>query len=106
MKEQHIVIQHYETMARATAAMLAAAREQRWDDLVAAEQDCADSVSRLRALGETALDEPLRRRKYDLIRTVLAHDAEIRLHTQPWLAKLESFLTGTAASRRLAEAYR
>jgi flagellar protein FliT len=100
------VLEQYEAMARASAAMLDAARDHRWDDLVSAEHDCAASVAALRALGETVLDEAGRRRKYAIIRSVLAQDAEIRTHTQPWLAKLEAFLTGTAASRRLAEAYR
>jgi flagellar protein FliT len=97
----------YEAIAAASAAMLAAAREGRWDDLVAAERQCAERIARLRALPvRMDLDAPERRRRFDVIHAVLEHDAEIRRLTQPWMATLEAFLAGGAAVRKVSEAYR
>ncbi|HKO87510.1 MAG TPA: flagellar protein FliT [Burkholderiales bacterium] len=101
------VLNHYESVADASEAMLAAARQSDWDALVEAEKECARCIARLKA---ARADAPLGptgdKRRFDILRTVLAHDAEIRKLTQPWLAQLESFLTATAADRRVSDAYR
>jgi len=60
-----------------------------------------------KALRDTPeLDEAGRKRKRDIIHTVLEHDAEIRMLTQPWLHKLEALLSGAVAGRKMSEAYR
>ncbi len=100
------IIAHYEAIAAAAADMLAAARAADWDRLTAAERECARRVARLSALGPADLDACQRRRRNDLIRTVLAYDAEIRDLTQPWLARLERLLAATATARRVERAYR
>jgi|307.fasta_scaffold27457_3 flagellar protein FliT len=97
----------YESVAAASRNMLAAAQSNDWDQLVSAERECAVVVDRLRAIeNPPVLDDETRRRKFDIIRTVLAHDAEIRRLTQPWVAQLETFLSGAANQRRVADAYR
>jgi len=96
----------YESVASASSNMLAAAQRSDWDELVAAERVCAQVVDRLRAIeNPPVLDDEARRRKYDILRTVLAHDAEIRRLTQPWVAQLEAFLGGVANQRRVDNAY-
>ena len=37
---------------------------------------------------------------------ILAHDAEIRELTSPWLKQLERFLAGSSRGRRLGDTYR
>lgn len=97
----------YESIAEASAQMLAAARRADWDALIAAEKECAQRVERLKAAragGSFGRDGDARR--HDIIRTVLAHDAEIRALTQPWMAKLEQLLHSVSAGHRVEQAYR
>jgi flagellar protein FliT len=69
--------------------------------LVAHECLCADLIDELRASDKS---RPLSRegqaRKRQIIRRLLADDAEIRALTQPWLAKLDSILSAGATRRR------
>lgn len=101
------VLSHYESVADASEAMLLAARRSDWDALVDAEKECTRCIARLKA---ARADMPLGpvgdKRRFDILRTVLAHDAEIRKLTQPWLEQLERFLCATAADRRVSDAYR
>ncbi len=101
------VLHCYEAIAEASARMLAAARRADWDALIAAEKECAQRVERLKAArvgGSLGRDGDARR--HDIVRTVLAHDAEIRALTQPWMANLEQLLHGVSAGRRVEQAYR
>ena len=101
------VLNHYESVADASEAMLAAARQSDWDALVEAEKECARCIARLKtARADAPLGAAGDKRRFDILRTVLAHDAEIRNLTQPWLAQLERFLSATAADRRVSDAYR
>ena len=101
------MLSHYESVADASEAMLAAARRSDWDALVEAEQECARCIARLKAASSaTPLGVDGDKRRFDILRTVLAHDAEIRKLTQPWLEQLERFLCATASDRRVNDAYR
>lgn len=97
---------HYETISQLSSSMLAAARERDWDKLIAVQQHCADSVDRLRTLPEPVLDALQRQRKTEIIRKVLAEDAQVRNLAQPWLAELDHLLRGFQAQRNLGQAYR
>lgn len=100
-----LVLQHYETMAAKSREMLLAARESDWDTLVRLEQDCAAIVAELRRGGSARLTEAERKRKLEIIRGMLADDAEIRDLTEPWLAQLQRLIAGTSGQRKLARAY-
>lgn len=107
MEAENKVLQHYESIADVSAQMLAAARSADWDGLIAAEKECAQLILRLKAArADIPLGTEGNKRRFALIRTVLAHDAEIRRLTQPWLVQLERFLNTAATDRRLSEAYR
>lgn len=107
MKPEVDVLSHYESVADASEAMLAAARRSDWDALVEAEKECARCIDRLKAASSgIALGAAGDKRRFDILRTVLAHDAEIRQLTQPWLHQLEVFLNATANDRRVNDAYR
>lgn len=107
MKNEVNVLSHYESIADASEAMLIAARRADWDALVEAEKECARCIARLKAASApNLLSTSADKRRFDLIRKVLAHDAEIRKLTQPWLTQLEQFLNATTADRRVSDAYR
>lgn len=107
MNTQTTVLHHYESIAEASAKMLAAARAADWDALITAESECARHIEALRgAAAAMPLEAAADRRRHDIIRTVLAHDAEIRNLTQPWMEKLELLLHDASAGRRVEQTYR
>lgn len=96
----------YESMSVLSAQMVEAACACDWDRLVALEKDCAGLARRLETGGEPApLSEAEKARKMDLIRRILADDAEVRRHTQPWMEQVRQFLGGTARARSVRRAY-
>ncbi len=100
------VLSLYESVARASGRMLAAARAADWDGLVAHEGQCAQLIERLRtAGGAEALRGSALERKREIILGVLADDAEIRRLAQPRLARLQDMLYAGANRRRLDGAY-
>lgn len=100
-------MQTYEILQRTSRQMLAAARDAEWKRLVALEQDCRRLVDTLPADGEwQQLDEEHLRRRREIIRQVLADDAEIRDLAEPWMAQAKQFLTSLALERKLMQSYR
>jgi flagellar protein FliT len=100
------IIACYESMSRATDKMLAAARENDWDRVVSAEKECSQIIENLKQLGDLAPRDPhVRRRKAEIIRKVLADDAEVRNLTQPWLRQLEGYLRSADTSKKLGHTY-
>ncbi len=96
----------YQDIATATARMLAAARRADWDALVSAESACASHIERARAATGDPLDAEGRRLKAQLIRRMLADDAEIRACVQPWMKQLEEMLSLSARRARAGDSYR
>jgi flagellar protein FliT len=99
-------LQHYESISRLSEEMLAAARSGDWDNLAEAQRNCASAVDALRALPQPELDAAQVQRKTQIIRKVLAEDAEVRALTQPRLAELDVLLRGIQVQRNLGQAYR
>ncbi len=103
--EQQIV-DRYRRMADASRRMLDAARQDDWDRVCVVENECAQLVAELSRIGDLApLDPALRQQKIDLLKRVLADDAEIRQLGQPWLKKLDALLRSPATAARLGRAY-
>jgi len=99
----------YVSIAEASHHMVNAARASNWDELVSAEQECARRVAALRAHQESngaTSDAAEEKRRINILGEILAHDAEIRELTSPWLRQLEQFLAGSNRERRLGDAYR
>jgi len=88
--ERSQLLQHYEAIASASSAMLEAARTEDWDEVARLEDRCRTLIAALKA---AAADTPLSRRdnerRMDLLRRILADDAEIRGRAEPWLEQLE-----------------
>lgn len=100
----------YEEMAQVSAEMLVAARDANWDLLSALETRNSQLVGRLQHGhgGEATLDnqdDALRARKVAMIKTILAHDRDIRELTEPWLHTLSGLIKNTSNERKLAQAY-
>lgn len=97
----------YESVLAISARMREAAQRADWDGLVALEAQCRAAVAPLMALGEDLprLTPAQQARKGDIIRHVLADDAEIRLITEPWMNELEGLIGNTRNQRRLVQAY-
>ena len=91
-------IDHYDAIAAASSRMLLAARAGDWDALAAAEGECARRIATLEVLqGVNAIASAEQPRRMRALRQVLAHDAEIRDLTTPWLDRLDRLLAGRPA---------
>ncbi|CAG0945097.1 MAG: hypothetical protein EFKGCFLK_02515 [Rhodocyclaceae bacterium] len=96
----------YESMSAISARMVEAAGDCDWDRLTQLEQDCAGLARRLEAAGEPApLTEAERARKMAMIRQILADDAEVRRHVEPWMEQVRRYLGDGARERSLRRAY-
>lgn len=101
------LITAYEKILEITEAMLAAARSGDWERLTSLEKTCRIEIDRLVALGEDGprLPEPLRQRKAQIVRRVLAGDAEIRRFAEPWMNQLAQMIGHIRNERRLSRSY-
>jgi flagellar protein FliT len=100
------IIAHYASIAAASGRMLAAARANQWHDLVCAEEECATRVRALQELGHVAPRDAYERdTRIGLLKTILAHDAEIRDLTAPWLQQLDAMLSTMGRGGRMRQAY-
>jgi flagellar protein FliT len=102
----HQVITHYESLSTLTEQMHEAAMRGEWDHLIDLEQQCRQQVAAIMPLDATAtLDERARQYKAQLIRKILAHDADIRSRTQTWMAQLQNIMQSTRQEQRLQQIY-
>lgn len=99
------VIQKYETISLLTADMRIAAEQGEWDKLIELEQQCGQQISGLKEVDAQELNEADRLRKVALIRKILADDAEIRRHTEAWMAQLQHIMQSTRQELRLNQTY-
>ena len=90
----------YQEMSALSARMVEAARANDWDTLITLERSIAalrnsllpDDDNGDQSAGELKL-------KSQLIQRILADDAEVRRHTEPWMEQVRRFL-GKDAQRR------
>lgn len=96
----------YESMRTLSARMAEAAAACEWERLVGLERECAGLARALEASGDAApLSDAERRRKRELILQILADDAEVRRHTEPWMEQVKPFLGAGARRNNLRRAY-
>jgi flagellar protein FliT len=95
------LIAHYEAIAQASHAMLAAAHADDWDEVHALEDRCRALIAELKATARiTRLGVAEQRRRIELLRAILANDAEVRKRSEPWLRQLERMLEPARSTRR------
>jgi len=100
------VVAIYEALLAVTERMLETARAADWAQLVALENECRRLIANLIAAEPHApLSGALRSRKVELIRQVLARDAEITNVVDPWMKQLQAILTSASHEKQLQRAY-
>ncbi len=103
MTQHHSLLQHYELIADLTGQMLAEARAQHWDEVVALGERYCDAVEALRDLGD--LDDAERDARRQLLEKILDDDANIRLLAAPELGRLGALLGDLRRQRVVMQAY-
>ncbi len=92
------LLQHYEAIAQASCAMLAAACAGDWIEVDRQEQRCCVLIATLKAaaggqLDPTPLSEADDALRMQLLRRILADDAQIRGHAEPWLEPITPYIS-------------
>jgi len=100
------IINTYEEILATTNKMLAAAQNNEWDTLINLEKQCRELTNKLiTSETESNLSHELQQKKIKIIHQVLDDDAQIRLITEPWMAKLQDIINTNAYKRNLQQAY-
>lgn len=100
------VISNYESLSTLTGQMLAAANQGAWDQLIDLEQQCSLHVANMKRSEELPeLDEATRQLKIQLIKKILADDAQIRSRTEGWMAQLQRIMQSNKQEQRINQAY-
>lgn len=102
----HQVIANYESLSALTGQMREAAMHGEWDKLVNIEKQCSQQVAAMKpADAESELNESVRQHKIQLIKKILADDAEIRNRTEVWMGQLQRIMQSNRQEQRLQQAY-
>jgi flagellar protein FliT len=89
------LITYYETIERASADMLEAARAGKWEEVLRLEGACMVLISELKHMANKAeVDSESRKAKSRIMQRILVNDAEIRNLAEPWLEDLEKMMAG------------
>ena len=97
------LLSYYEAIERASADMLSAAREGKWDEVVKLEGACVLLISQLKHAAQEPTEDQVRaqaqaqeaaRMKSRIMQRILVNDAEIRQLAEPWLQDLDDTLAG------------
>jgi flagellar protein FliT len=88
------LLERYEAIADASQRMLDAARAADWDEVARMEERCRLLIAALKAASlQQSLPPADNRRRMDLLRRILADDAEIRGRADPWLKQFERLIS-------------
>jgi flagellar protein FliT len=100
------IITNYESLSFITSQMREAAVHGEWSQLIDLEQQCSRHVASMKPIDTTAkLDESARQRKIQLIKKILADDADIRNCTELWMRQLQSIMQSNRQEQSLQQAY-
>ena len=101
------LLSYYEAIERASAEMLNAAREGKWDEVLKLEGACVLLISQLKnaaqsgeettvthAVPSAPQDMDAAKVKSRIMQRILVNDAEIRHLAEPWLQDLDETLAG------------
>src|SRR3989338_9067619 len=100
------VISNYESLSALTERMREAVMREDWDQLIGLEQQCSRHVAAMKpADASTVLDEPSRQAKIQLIKKILADDADIRSRTMGWMRQLQHIMQSNRQEQRLQHKY-
>ena len=100
------VISNYESLSVLTSQMREAAVLGEWDKLFDLEHQCSQHVATMKPEDAvTTLDETSRLRKVQLLKKILADDAEIRNRTEGWMEQLKRIMQSNHQEQRVHNAY-
>ena len=99
------VIQRLERILVDSLAMLAAATEGRWDDLIALGGRRADLIHTAAQIAPIVFNSRLEQHKARLIQEILDADEQVKTRTRAWMNELDGVLTSVHVERKLANAY-
>lgn len=88
-----------EDMRQLSSHMVEAARANDWDRLVKLEQNVSALRVRIADNDEPVSSAAERARKIELMKQILADDAEVRRHVEPWMEQVRVFLGTLPAGR-------
>jgi flagellar protein FliT len=101
------LLSYYEAIERASADMLNAARDGKWDEVLKLEGACVLLISQLKHAAQQPEDQApdgvapglpadpdAAKAKSRIMQRILVNDAEIRHLAEPWLADLDDALAG------------
>jgi flagellar protein FliT len=101
------LLSYYEAIERASADMLNAARDGKWDEVLKLEGACVLLISQLKHAAQQpegrtgdgqpqalAIDAEAAKVKSRIMQRILVNDAEIRHLAEPWLQDLDDALAG------------
>ena len=105
------LLSYYEAIERASADMLNAARDGKWDEVLKLEGACVLLISQLKHAAQQPEDNAAgshvqalppdpdaAKVKSRIMQRILVNDAEIRHLAEPWLADLDDALAGRSAT--------
>ena len=95
----------YEEMSVLSSRMVEAARAHDWDTLIKLER-CIATLRNSLLLEDENCDQPASELKLKslLIQRILADDAEVRRHTEPWMEQVRKFLGNDSRRRKVEHA--
>jgi flagellar protein FliT len=100
------VVENYESLSSLMEQMSEAAALGQWDRLIELEKQCRARVETMKSAdARSVLSEASRLRKAALIKKILADDAAIRSHTQPWMEQLQRVMRTTRQEQQVRRAY-
>lgn len=106
MGHQSAVIDCYEQIVPLVARMLVLAQAGKWSALVTLEEQFRSDIERLKVLDPTdTLDKTQLAQKHEMLKRILADDAEIRNIISPQLARLGALLGNMHQQQNLHQAY-
>lgn len=96
----------YEEIRALSGRMAETAQANDWERLIELERRVSALRDKLMADAESApLSGAENERKLGLIQQILADDAEIRRHTEPWMEHVRQFLGSQSRRRQVQQAY-
>lgn len=102
-------LDRYEEIRALTAEMVGAARANDWERLISLEHGVGvlrDAlIANAETGGDTAMSSRDGGRKRELIQQILADDAEVRCHVEPWMGHVREFLDSQTHRRQVQKAY-
>ncbi|MGE4338467.1 MAG: flagellar protein FliT [Pigmentiphaga sp.] len=96
----------YSMAAALSAEILAQARQEEWDNVIALGRQYVVAIEALQALEHTrALDAAERARKHALIVEILENDSATRALVEPGLARIGALLSNLRRQQNVIDAY-